>query len=75
MPSARARPTMRGRYQVDPASGTRPMLQKACRKLADRAAMMMSQAIARLMPAPAQGPFTSATMGLSDDRMVWIIGL
>ena len=36
---ARAVPTRRGRNQVPPQSGTRPIRAKACTKLAERAAM------------------------------------
>ena len=47
---ARAVPTRRGRNQVPPQSGTRPIRAKACTKLAERAAITMSQASARLAP-------------------------
>src|SRR6185312_13139521 len=68
MPMARADPARRGRNQVPPASGTNPRRQKACRKLAERAAMTMSQAKAMLAPAPAAGPLTAATTGFASAR-------
>jgi hypothetical protein len=77
MASARARcsPTRRGRNHVLPPSGRRPMRAKACRKLADLAAIAMSAASAKLMPTPAAGPLTAATIGLGTERIRRITGL
>ena len=77
MASARARcsPTRRGRNQVLPPSGSRPMRAKACRNEADLPATAMSEASAKLMPTPAAGPFTAATIGLGTLRIRRITGL
>ena len=72
---ARASPISRGRNQVPPESGTRPMRAKACTKLAERAASTMSQASATLQPAPAAAPLTAATTGNGRLRSLRISGL
>ena len=71
----RADPTSRGRIQVPPESGIRPILQKAWTKLAERAASTMSQASAMLAPAPAATPFTAHTTGKGKLRKRRISGL
>ena len=71
---ARTSPTMRGRNQVLPQSGTRPMRVKACRKQADSPASTMSQASAMLMPAPAAEPLTAPTIGFGNCRIARMIG-
>ena len=53
---------------MPPESGTRPMRQKAWMNRAERAARTMSQASARLAPAPAATPLTAQTMGFSSAR-------
>ena len=65
---------MRGRNQVLPQSGTSPIRVKACRKVADSPASTMSQASARLMPAPAAAPLTAATIGFGYWRIASTIG-
>ena len=60
---ARAGPTRRGSIHVPPESGTRPILANDWMKLAERAAITMSQARAMLQPAPAATPLTAATTG------------
>ena len=62
-PSARAWPTSRGRSQLPPLSGIRPIAEKLWMNLADLAAMTMSQASAMLAPAPAATPLTRAITG------------
>ena len=74
-PSARARPTRRGSSQVPPPSGTRPILLKAWMKLADFAAITMSQPRAMLAPAPAATPLTMAITGTGMLRMRSASGL
>ena len=74
-PRARAGPTRRGSAQVPPASGTRPILAKACRKLALRAANTRSQASATLAPAPAAMPLTAQITGFSSVVMSRTSGL
>ncbi len=75
MPRARASPTRRGSTQVPPASGIRPILTKAWMKRAPCPASTMSQASARLAPAPAATPCTAQTTGLDRVRMAVIRGL
>ena len=58
-----------------PPSGSRPMRAKACRNVADLAAIAMSEASAKLMPTPAAGPLTAATIGLGMVRIRRITGL
>ena len=58
-----------------PESGTSPSFAKACRNVALRAANVMSQASARLMPAPAATPFTAPTIGSSSERIRLTSGL
>jgi hypothetical protein len=48
---------------VPPESGIKPNLQKACTKLAERAAITTSHASAMLAPAPAATPLTAAITG------------
>ncbi|VAU69634.1 Uncharacterised protein [Klebsiella pneumoniae] len=60
---ARARPATRGSSQVPPQSGTRPSLLKAITKLAERAAITMSQPRASVAPAPAATPLTAQITG------------
>ena len=55
--------------QPPPASGTKPMRAKACKKNALRPAQIMSPMRAKLMPTPAAAPFTAVTMGSSRSRM------
>jgi len=74
MARARTSPTIRGRNQVLPQSGTRPIFVKACRKLADSPARTMSQARARLMPAPAAEPLMAPTIGFGYWRIARMIG-
>ena len=52
-----------------PESGTSPILMNAGTKLAESAAIRMSQANASDMPAPAAGPFTAAITGFSSLRI------
>ncbi|MNT35386.1 hypothetical protein D3C72_1714120 [compost metagenome] len=61
---ARAEPIRRGRKKVPPVSGIRPSLQNTSTKLADLPAMTMSQASARLAPAPAATPLTAQITGM-----------
>jgi hypothetical protein len=61
---ARDSPTTRGRCQVEPASGTRAMPEKARRQRAASLASRRSQARASDTPAPAATPLTTATVGL-----------
>ena len=68
-PSARALPTKRGSSHVPPVSGTRPILENAWMKLAERAAITKSQHSARLAPAPAATPLTAAIIGTGIDRI------
>ena len=65
---ARADPTSRGRNHVPPASGSSPILLKACTKRADSAATTTSQASTRLAPAPAATPFIRHTTGAGSAR-------
>ena len=65
---ARASPIRRGRKKLAPESGTRPIVTKAWTKLALRAASTMSQASAKLAPAPAATPFTAQTTGIGSAR-------
>ena len=65
---ARAGPIRRGRIQVPPESGTRPIFAKDSMKVADFAASTMSQARAMLQPAPAATPLTAATTGNGSAR-------
>ena len=67
-PVARAWPIRRGKCQVPPVSGIRPSLQNASMKLADLAASTMSQASARLAPAPAATPLTAQITGIGSAR-------
>ena len=53
---------------MPPESGMRPILQNAWMKLADFAAMTMSQASAMLAPAPAATPLTAQTTGIGSAR-------
>src|SRR5450830_582177 len=64
-PMARAEPIKRGRKKVPPVSGIRPSLQNTSTKLADLPAMTMSQASARLAPAPAATPLTAQITGMA----------
>ena len=50
------------------------MRAKACTKLAERAAKTMSQASARLAPAPAATPLTAQTTGIGKARIFRING-
>jgi hypothetical protein len=72
---ARAVPARRGRKNVPPESGTNPSRAKACTNVAERAAMTMSQASARFVPAPAATPLTAHTIGLGSARMRRTSGL
>ena len=58
------RPISRGRCQVEPASGTRAIPEKASRHRAALLASRRSQARASDTPAPAATPLTTATVGL-----------
>jgi hypothetical protein len=49
-----------------------PIFTNACTKLAERAAMTISQASATLAPAPAATPFTAATTGNGSARSLRI---
>src|SRR6202047_5008424 len=64
----RAGQMSRGRVHVPPESGTRPSFEKACTKLAERAAITRSQASAILAPAPAATPLTAAITGSGSER-------
>ena len=68
-PIAFARPTRRGNSQVPPQSGIRPILENAWIKLADLAAITMSQPSAKFAPAPAATPLTIAITGTGIDAM------
>ena len=59
---------------MPPESGTRPIRQNACTKLADRAAITMSHASAMLAPAPAATPFTAQTTGTGRSASVCTSG-
>ena len=72
---ARAGPIRRGRIQVPPESGTRPILANDCTNVAERAARTMSQASAMLQPAPAATPLTAATTGNGSARNLRTSGL
>ena len=61
--------------QLPPASGTRPILEKAWMKRAERAASTMSQAKAMLAPAPAATPLTAQTTGFSSARIRRSVGI
>ncbi len=63
----RGRPSL-GSSQLAPQSGTRPMRRNACRKYADSAATISRPSSRGLMPAPAAGPLTAATIGHSRSR-------
>jgi len=73
-PRARAGPTRRGRVHVPLASGTRPILAKACRKLALRAANTISQASATLHR-PGGNALTAQITGFSSVAMSRTSGL
>ncbi len=60
---------------MPPASGIRPIRTKAWVKFAERAAMMMSPASARFIPAPAATPFTALTIGFGQLRIASTSGL
>ena len=62
---ARPSPTRRGRSQVAPLSGIRPIRPKASTKVAVAAAIRRSQAKASEAPAPAATPLIEAMTGLS----------
>ena len=66
--SARWRPTSRGNSQVEPRSGTSAMRLNTWMKLAERAATIMSPAIARQKPPPAATPLTATTTGTRHSR-------
>ncbi|MNH38740.1 hypothetical protein D3C79_998190 [compost metagenome] len=72
---ARAIPTRRGRVQVPPESGIRPILQNAWIKLAERAARTRSQASGMFAPAPAATPLTAQITGSGRSRRARISGL
>ena len=61
---ALAFPTSLGSSQVEPPSGTRPILLKACRKKADLEAITKSPINAKDIPTPAAAPFTDVTIGV-----------
>src|SRR6266508_878475 len=61
---ALASPTSRGRSQVPPPSGTRPILAKTSPKRARSEAITRSQPSAILQPAPTAKPSTMASVGL-----------
>ena len=75
IPVARCVPTSRGTKKVPLVSGINPNLEKLSTKLADSAAIVRSQAKARLAPAPAAIPFTAQITGFSRVRMARMIGL
>ena len=60
---------------MPPESGMRPILLKAWMKLADFAAITMSQASATFAPAPAATPFTAQTTGIGRACSVSTSGL
>lgn len=72
---ARGSPRMRVSDQLPPASGIRPIFEKAWMNFADFAASTMSQAKAMLAPAPAATPFTAQTTGFSSARIRRSVGL
>ena len=72
---ARASPISRGNIQEPPASGMSPTRAKDWMNFALLAASTMSQASARLAPAPAATPLTAQTTGFSSARIRRIIGL
>ncbi|KAG1433468.1 hypothetical protein G6F57_022127 [Rhizopus arrhizus] len=65
---ARADPTSRGKNQVPPASGSRPILLKAWMKREDSTANTTSHASTRLAPAPAATPFITQATGTGKAR-------
>jgi hypothetical protein len=67
-------PTIRGRNQVAPLSGTSAMRLKARTKRADSAAMRRSQARASEAPAPAATPLIAAMIGRSSSTIARMIG-
>lgn len=72
--AARVGPTSRGRVQVIPESGARPIRPKASTNLASAAAIRRSQANAMEAPAPAATPLTAAMTGCGIERMARTIG-
>ena len=60
---------------MPPESGMRPILQNAWMKLADFAAITMSQASAMFAPAPAATPLTAQTTGIGSARSASTSGL
>ena len=60
---------------MPPVSGMRPSLLNDSMKLADFAAMTISQAKARLAPAPAATPFTAQITGIGSERSPSTSGL
>jgi hypothetical protein len=73
-PNARACPTRRGKTQVPPLSGMRPIAEKLWMNFAERAATTMSQASAILAPAPAATPLTRAISGCGRLVSIWTSG-
>ena len=75
LPSAAAAgPISRVMKNEPPESGIRPMLMNAGTNDAASDAIRMSQAHAKLRPAPAAGPFTAASTGFSSSRTALIVG-
>src|SRR5205823_13139565 len=65
---ALALPTRRGKNQLPPQSGCKPIRAKLAPNAALSEAIRMSQPSAKLKPAPAQGPLTAAIR--SEERRV-----
>ena len=72
---ARAKPKRSTKNQLLPASGIKPILLKACMKLAPGAAMAISQVITKEAPAPAATPLTAAIVGMRNCCKRRVVGL
>ena len=68
-------PSKRGKVKVPPLSGIKPILLKACIKLANELTTTISQAKAIFAPAPAATPLTHAITGFFSCLIFKIIGL
>ena len=62
-------PTMRGRNQLEAASGTMPRWENTKPKRAASEAMRISIASCMVTPMPTAGPFTAAITGFSHLKM------
>src|SRR5271166_6652360 len=68
--SALAMPTMRGRNQLEQASGTMPRRTKTKPKRASVEAIRMSMGRSMVTPMPTAGPLTAAITGFSDAKIL-----